>query len=156
MTFTTPTGTHGARFPLPAAVVRLVNRVMARRVRASGGRGLMGGQDILVLTTVGARSGQERSTPLAWLPGEDGSWLVVASAAGAVRNPAWFHNLAAHPDQVRIELDGQRIDVTAEQLHGDERAREWARIVAAAPRFGQYASATDRELPVVRLTRRAG
>ncbi|UZN03643.1 nitroreductase/quinone reductase family protein [Cellulomonas sp. S1-8] len=154
MSFHTPTGTRGARFPLPAPVVRLVNRFTARRVRSTGGRALMGGMDVLVLTTVGAKSGEERSTPLAWFPGGDGTWLVVASAAGQVRNPAWFHNLAAHPDRVRIELDGQRIDVTAEQLHDDERARAWADLTAAGPQFGKYAEATDRELPVVRLRRR--
>lgn len=155
MSFQTPTGTRGTRFPLPGFVVRLVNRVMTRRVRRSGGRRLMGGQDVLVLTTVGARTGQERSTPLAWVPGDDGTWLVVASAAGQVRNPAWFHNLAAHPDRVRVELDGQRVDVTATQLHGEERAAAWERIVAVAPRFAQYQEATDRKLPVVRLSRRA-
>lgn len=154
MSFSTPTGTRGARFPVPAPVVRLVNKVMARRVRASGGRGAMGGMDLLVLTTVGARSGEERSTPLAWFPGDDGSWLVVASAGGQQRNPAWFHNLAAHPDRVRIDVDGERVDVTAEQLHGEERARAWERIVAVGERFAQYADATDREIPVVRLTRR--
>lgn len=154
MSFRTSTGTRGARFPLPRPVVKVVNRLMARRVRRTGGRRLMGGQDLLVLTTVGARSGQERSTPLAWFPGDDGSWLVVASAAGQARNPAWFHNLAAHPDRARVEVDGERVEVVADQLLGQERERAWAAIVAAAPRFEQYAAATDRELPVVRLTRR--
>jgi deazaflavin-dependent oxidoreductase (nitroreductase family) len=55
------------------------------------------------------------------VPGQDDSWLIVASAAGAARNPAWYYNLAAHPDQVWIETAGRKAAVTAEQLHGAER-----------------------------------
>jgi len=72
----------------------------------------------LALRTVGARSGAERTSPVGWFPGPDGSWLIVATAAGAARNPAWYHKIAAHPDKVQIEVDGRRIRVTAGQLHG--------------------------------------
>ena len=66
------------------------------------------GFNALVLTTVGRKSGLQRQTPVGWFPGHDDSRLIVASAAGAARNPAWYYNLAAHPDQVWIELTGHR------------------------------------------------
>ena len=78
----------------------------------------------------------------------------MAAANGAARNPAWYHNIAAHPDQVHIEVDGHRIGVTAEQLHGAERAKAWRQIAAAAPSFAHYQDKTDRELPVIRLVPR--
>jgi deazaflavin-dependent oxidoreductase (nitroreductase family) len=114
----------------------------------------MGGTDGVVLTTIGRKSGQPRSTPLVWFPGADGSWLIVASAAGAPRNPAWYYNIAAHPDRVQIEIEGRSIPVSAAQLHGEEREAAWRAIVAASPRFTRYQQQTDRELPVIRLTER--
>jgi deazaflavin-dependent oxidoreductase (nitroreductase family) len=85
-----------------------------------------------------------------------GSWLIVASANGAIGNPAWYYNIAAHPDKVRIELDGRKIPVLAEQLHGAERDQAWQQIIASAPRFAQYEQKTDRELPIIRLVARSG
>jgi len=82
--------------------------------------------------------------------------LIVASAAGAAGNPAWYYNIAAHPDKVQIEVEGRKVAVVAEQLHGAERAEAWELIVATAPRFGQYQQKTDRELPVIRLVARSG
>ncbi len=154
MAFDTPAGTRGARRPTAGRMTRWFNARMVRRIRAKGGRGLMGG-NVLVLTTIGAKTGQERSTPVAWFPGgSDDTWLITASAAGAARNPAWYHNLAAHPDRVRIEFDRTAVDVTADQLHGEERAAAWEGIVAANPRFANYPRVTDREIPVIRLRRR--
>jgi deazaflavin-dependent oxidoreductase (nitroreductase family) len=94
--------------------------------------------------------------PVGWFPGKDGSWLIVASANGAIGNPAWYYNIAAHPDAVQIELDGRKIPVLAEQLHGAERDQAWQQIIATAPRFAQYEQKTDRELPVIRLMPRSG
>jgi deazaflavin-dependent oxidoreductase (nitroreductase family) len=116
----------------------------------------MMGFNALNLRTVGQRSGQARINPVGWWPGPDGSWLICASANAAVNNPAWYYNLAANPDKVSIEVNGETIPVTAQQLHGAERAQAWLQITEAAPRFAQYQSRTDRELPVIRLTRRAG
>ena len=153
MGFDTPAGTRGARQPRAGLLVRWVNKTAASRFRHTG---KMMGFNGLNLTTVGARSGAERTNPVGWFPGPDGSWLIVAAAAGAARNPAWYHNIAAHPDKVQIEVDGRRIRVTAEQLHGAERAEAWRQIAAAAPRFAQYQRKTDRELPVIRLVPRSG
>ncbi|MET9251394.1 nitroreductase/quinone reductase family protein [Nonomuraea sp. NPDC051941] len=154
MSFDTPAGTRGARQPAGRAF-RWLNALMARRLRRKGGGTFMG-FNALILTTVGRKSGLERTTPVGWFPGKDGNWLIVASAAGAVGNPAWYYNLAAHPDQVRIEVDGRTVPVVAEQLHGAEREQAWQQIVAAAPRFAQYQVKTDRELPIIRLVPRSG
>jgi len=134
-------------------LMRWVNNMAAGRIRRSG---KMMGFNALILTTVGAKSGDERTTPVGWFPGTDDSWLIVASASGAARNPAWYHNIAAHPDKVRIEILGQAIPVSAEQLHGAERDQAWHQITSSAPRFAQYQVKTDRQLPVIRLVRRAG
>src|SRR5262249_4744384 len=128
--------------------VRLVNKSAVSRFRRTG---KIWGINGLILTTVGAKSGAERTTPVGWWPGPDGSWLIVAAANGGARNPAWYHNIAAHPDNVQIEVDGRKIAVTAEQLHGGERAKAWRQIAAAAPRFAQYQDKTDPDLPATRL-----
>ena len=148
MSFTTRNGTRGARQP-GGRVMLWLNRQMIKRVRKSG---RAAGFNALVLTTVGRRTGVERSTPVGWFPGPGGSLLIVASAAGAAKNPAWYHNLAAHPDRVRIETAGRTTAVTAEELHGPERDEAWRQITTAAPRFSQYQVKTDREIPVIRLT----
>jgi deazaflavin-dependent oxidoreductase (nitroreductase family) len=114
------------------------------------------GMDLLFLTTIGSKSGEPRTTPVAWFPGGDGTWLIVASAAGSAQNPAWYRNIAAHPDQLQIELHEGKIAVTAEQLTGTDREQAWARIVAAQPRYAKYQQKTDRELPVIRLVRKPG
>jgi deazaflavin-dependent oxidoreductase (nitroreductase family) len=125
---------------------------MAWRAKLSGGR--MMGMDILVLTTTGAKSGQQRETVLGYFPDGDAGdrWLIVASAGGNVSNPAWYHNLAAHPDQVQVEVGGRKVAVTAAQLSGDERAAAWQRITAANARYAGYATKTDRQIPIIRLT----
>jgi deazaflavin-dependent oxidoreductase (nitroreductase family) len=151
MSFDTTTGTRGGRQPAGFAA-RLSNKVIAGRVRKGGAKFL--GFNALVLTTVGRKTGAERTTPVGWFPGPDGSRLIVASAGGATGNPAWYYNLAAHPDQVQIEVDGQKVPVTADQLHGAERAQAWQQIVTAAPRFAKYQQKTDRELPIIRLAPR--
>ena len=153
MSFNTRNGTRGARQPKTGRLMRWFNNRTMNRVRRKGGKFM--GMNALVLNTIGAKSGTERANPVAWFPEADGGWLIVASAAGAPKNPAWYYNLAAHSDQVRIELDGQNIPVTAEQLHGPEREQAWERITSAAPRFAGYQVKTDRELPVIRLARRS-
>ncbi|MEV0340606.1 nitroreductase/quinone reductase family protein [Nocardia sp. NPDC050713] len=152
MTFGTPAGTRGARQPSGRIAVWM-NKLMANRLRRRGGGKFMG-LNALVLTTLGRKSGVERSTPVAWFPGGGGTYLIVASAAGAASNPAWYHNIAANPDKVRIDVEGRTLDVTAEQLHGAERDKAWRQITTTGPRFAGYQEKTDREIPVIRLTPR--
>jgi deazaflavin-dependent oxidoreductase (nitroreductase family) len=150
MTFTTHAGTYGAHEP--GRFMKMMSRMPNRRVR-SGGRAA--GGDALVLTTVGAKTGHPHSNPVARFPGgSDGSWIVVAAASGAAHNPGWYYNLAAHPDEATIEFNGEKIPVSAHELHGAERDEAWATVTTIAPRFGGYVSKTDRVLPVIRLTRR--
>jgi deazaflavin-dependent oxidoreductase (nitroreductase family) len=150
VSFTHPTGTRGAK--QPGRMFRLMNRLIMGRARRTDSRTM--GMNLLVLTTIGRKSGQPRATPLAWFPGPDGSWLVVASAGGAPANPAWYLNLAANPDQVTVEQAGRKVAVTAEELHGAEREQAWKRITTEADQFRKYEETTDRELPVIRLTPR--
>jgi deazaflavin-dependent oxidoreductase (nitroreductase family) len=154
MTFDTRNGTRGARQP-KGAFLRWTNTLMSRWIARKGKAPGMG-FDALVLVTLGAKTGEERRVPLVWFPGEDGNWLVVASAAGAPKNPAWYYNLAAHPDRVFVDLPAGRVAVTAEQLHGAEREKAWAQIVAASAQFAGYQEKTDRELPVIRLAKKSG
>jgi len=131
--------------------MRFVTRAMTAWHRRSGDK--FQGMDLLYLTTVGAKSGQQRQSTVTRFADGDDAWLIVASAGGSTSNPAWYHNLAAHPDQVWIEFGGQRTKVTPEQLEGEDRARAWARITANQPRYTGYESKTDRGIPVIRLVR---
>ena len=149
MTFDISTGTHGGRKPR-GPMIRLINKVVTSRVRRGTKR--MGSFNVLVLHTVGRKSGAERVTPLGWFPGGGGRWLIVASSNGSAGNPAWFHNIAGNPDRVSIEVEGRVVPVRVEQLRGDERTAEFAKIATASPRFGGYQAKTDREIPVLRLT----
>jgi deazaflavin-dependent oxidoreductase (nitroreductase family) len=144
-----PSGTRGARTP-PRLLGRVMMPLMLRIHRRSGDR--FSGMDLVYLTTVGARSGQSRTTPVARFDDGQGGWFVVASAGGAAQHPAWYHNIAAHPDQVTAEVAGTRHRVRVEQLDGDIRDQAWASITTRAPRFGTYLDKTDRQLPILHLT----
>jgi deazaflavin-dependent oxidoreductase (nitroreductase family) len=109
--------------------------------------------DLLHLTTVGAKTGQKRQIPLARFPDGEDAWLVVASVGGSAHHPAWYHNIAAHPDQVWIEFGGRQLRVTPAQLDGDARAQAWQRITQIQPRYAGYQQKTDRAIPVIRLAR---
>ena len=147
----TPGGTRGARVPWTNPVGRAVGRMLAGWHRRSGDR--FQGMDLLYLTTVGAKTGQKRQVAVTRVADGDDAWLVVASAGGSAHHPAWYHNLAAHPDQVWIEFGGRQLRVIPTQLDGDARAEAWQRVVEAVPRFAGYERATDRTLPVIRLSR---
>lgn len=129
-----------------------MNARMVRKVRR--GRGSMMGMDVLVLTTVGRRSGQTRETPVAWFPDGTDAWLVVASGGGS-QHPDWHANLMAHPERASVELAGAGPrPVTPHRLAGADRERAWSRIAAAQPRIAKYQSRSEREYPVIRLTPR--
>src|ERR671923_311471 len=99
MSFETRTGNGARGRRQPGRPPRWLHNRIITRIRRKG-RAM--GLNALVLTSIGRKSGVERQTPVGWFPGKDDSWLIVASAAGAARNPAWYYNLAAHPDQVWI------------------------------------------------------
>jgi deazaflavin-dependent oxidoreductase (nitroreductase family) len=127
-----------------------MTRLMVKVHRRSGDR--FRGMDLVYLTTVGAKSGEQRLTPIARFPDGDNAWLVVASNSGSARHPSWYHNIAAHPDQVWAEVAGRRFRAHVEQLTGERREEAWQRITASQPRFAGYQRTTDRDLPVLRLT----
>ena len=108
----------------------------------------------MLLHHVGARTGQERVSPAMGIRQDPDTWLVAASKAGAPDNPAWFHNLQAHPE-VSIEVPGEgTVPVRARVLEGAERDSAWARFTATSPGFRQYEERTTRSIPVIALHRR--
>jgi len=120
--------------------------------RANGGKvgGPFAGADILLLHHTGARSGTQRVSPLAYQRvGE--SFAVFASKAGAQENPAWYHNLLAHPD-TSVEVGTESIPVTARVAEPAERDVIWDRQKERAPHFAQYEDkAAPRKIPVIML-----
>jgi deazaflavin-dependent oxidoreductase (nitroreductase family) len=127
-----------------------VKNIMIKVHRRGGDRFM--GMDLLYLTTVGAKTGQKRLSPVARFPDGDDAWLVVASNNGSARHPSWYHNLKAHPDQVWFEIAGRTVQATVEQLEGPRRDAAWQRITASQPRFAGYQRKTARVLPIVRLS----
>ena len=111
----------------------------------------MMGFPVVLLTTVGARTGHEHTTVLGGFQEGDGAWIVVASKSGASSHPHWFFNLAKNPDRVWLEVGNRKIRVVPDLLQGAEREAALAKIAAIAPRYGEYPKKTDREIPVVRL-----
>jgi deazaflavin-dependent oxidoreductase (nitroreductase family) len=110
------------------------------------------GTTILLLTTQGRSSGQLRTTPL--IHRTDGDrWVVVASKGGAPAHPSWFENLQADPDAT-IQVLAEEIPVRASVAEGEERGRLWNLMVEVWPAYDDYQARTDREIPVVILSRR--
>ena len=110
----------------------------------------MQGRPVIILTSVGAKSGKLRKTALMRVE-HDGEYAVVASKGGAPDNPAWYYNLIAQPHVELQDLAVKR-DYTARVVEGDERAEWWARAVATWPQYDDYVARTDREIPVFVLT----
>ena len=105
------------------------------------------------LTTTGAKSGVQRTSPVLVIPAEDGKLVVIASNYGQRNNPSWYHNLRAHP-RATIVFDGVRRDMTARELDGEERTRWYERGIEIYPGWVQYRKrAAHRRIPVIELTR---
>lgn len=113
------------------------------------------GAPMLLLHTIGAKSGEPRMTPLGFVPMEaDGTWLIVASNGGSERHPSWFHNLKARPD-VAIDVDGVTEAVTARRLDGAEYDRAWKRAADMYDGYNTYQARTaGRTIPLFLLERR--
>lgn len=129
------------------------NRGVVAEFRANGGKvgGPFEGGDLLLLHTTGAKSGQPRLSPLAYLT-VDGKMLIVGSYAGAPKDPAWVHNLRANP-RAHIEVGTEAYDVVVRELPGDERDATYPMITAVAPVFAEYQANTTRAIPLFELTR---
>jgi deazaflavin-dependent oxidoreductase (nitroreductase family) len=110
------------------------------------------GATILLLNTTGRRSGEPRTMPLIYRADGD-RFVLVASKGGSEDNPLWFENLMANPD-VTIEVKGETIPVHASTADGDERARLWSLMNEVWPSYEDYQQRTEREIPVVVLSRR--
>jgi deazaflavin-dependent oxidoreductase (nitroreductase family) len=112
------------------------------------------GTTILLITTTGRVSGEERTTPLIHRTDGD-AWVVVASKGGAPDHPDWYNNLVADPD-VTIQVKADRIPARARTAAGDERSRLWKLMTEVWPPYDEYQRRTEREIPVVVLERRQG
>ena len=163
----TPPGTRGFQWrKMPRPVMRSMLALFHLAYRAFGARMRVQGLPVIELETLGAKSGAKRYAVVVSLPdaaaddsvgGESrASWLVVAAAAGAAHHPAWFLNLARHPDQVWISAGGRRIKVSPETLEGTEFEEAWRKVALKAPGIGHYREITDRVIPLVRLRAEGG
>jgi deazaflavin-dependent oxidoreductase (nitroreductase family) len=130
------------------------NKAIVEEFRANGGKvgGPFEGATLLLLHTTGAKSGKPRLSPLAYLT-VDGRMLIVGSYAGAPKDPAWVHNLRAHP-RAHVEVGTEAYDVDVRELPADERDATYPKIVELAPVFADYQAKTDRAIPLFELTPR--
>jgi len=128
-------------------------RRQAERYEASGGAdsALLRGKPVIVLTTVGAKTGALRKTALMRVE-HDGRYAVVASMGGAPQHPSWYWNLRKHP-QVELQDGPDKSDYLARELEGDEYDQWWERAVQAWPDYASYQTRTERKIPVFVLER---
>ena len=144
------------RAPEPGSLGWRLNTAMTRlhvcvfqRTRGLVG-GTLDGAPLLILHHTGAKSGARRQSPVVHMPvGE--SLVIVASLLGSPKNPAWYHNLRAHPDDVEVDVRGGRRAVRARQATREEAAELWPRLVETYRPFETYVTRTDREFPVMIL-----
>src|SRR4029077_3652009 len=150
-----PRGTRGAR--LMDIFGRLgkpfARREVARLQKIAGPEpGKFMGFPVVVLTTVGAKSGQERNCVLGGFPDGEDAWLLIASKGGSATHPAWFHNIVRNPDKVWVQVGNRKFEARCESLTGKEREDAYARVANVAPQYAGYPKKTDREIPVLRIT----
>ncbi|HEY5841089.1 MAG TPA: nitroreductase family deazaflavin-dependent oxidoreductase [Mycobacterium sp.] len=110
----------------------------------------LNGRRVILLTTIGAKTGKIRKTPLMRVE-HDGRYAIVASLGGAPKHPVWYYNVTANP---RVELQDGTVsgDYEAREVFGDEKAQWWERAVAAYPDYADYQTKTDRQIPVFVLS----
>jgi deazaflavin-dependent oxidoreductase (nitroreductase family) len=155
-----PEGTYGAKQPEgPKWLSGLVERMstnMIHTYQRTGGKNWMLTMfklPVVLLTTKGARTGVERTVAINGFPDGEDAWLVIASHAGSARHPAWFKNMVQHPDHVFFQVGDRTIKVRARTLDGHERDESFARIAKNRKQYAGYVKKTDRQIPVIRLTR---
>lgn len=152
-----PRGTRRGGVDWAALLMRLAKPMMdmqISRYRKNAGDTTpqMMGFPIVLLTTVGAKTGQERTHVLGGFADGNEAWLIVASKGGSPTNPAWFVNLAKNPDKVWLEVGKRKFKAHVDSLQGAAREAALAKVAAVAPRYGEYQVKTDREIPVIRIT----
>lgn len=126
-------------------------RKQVEEFEASGGtKNGMNGMSIVVVTSIGAKSGKLRKTPLMRVE-HDGEYAAVASLGGAPQNPVWYYNLKKNP-HVELQDGAVKKDYRARELSGDEYQRWWERAIAAFPDYASYQKKTDRIIPIFVLT----
>jgi deazaflavin-dependent oxidoreductase (nitroreductase family) len=125
------------------------NKQLIEQFRAAGGA--PEGRALLLLTTTGRRSGEPYTTPMMWIPDGD-RLLVIASNAGAPRDPDWFRNLQTDP-HVTVEITGETFETTAVIPDPGERDRLWADVTSKYPFFVEHQAKAGRTIPVVILPR---
>jgi deazaflavin-dependent oxidoreductase (nitroreductase family) len=158
----TPNGTYGNKMPFEKWLQKLFEPLAKRGIdayRRTGGKNRMStmtGFPVVLLTTKGAKSGEERTVTLGGFSDGDDAWLVCATDGGSPTHPAWFTNMVHHSDDIWLEVGNRKMKVRGESLIGSEREEALARIAAISARYGQYQRKTDREIPIVRLTRISG
>lgn len=130
---------------------RARDQAVVEQFRAGGEIPGMHRGRLLLLSTTGARSGERHTTPMMFH--RDGARLfVIASNAGAVDHPDWYHNLVANPS-VAVEIGDDRYEATARPLDGAEREVTWEAITKAYPFFAEHQAGVSRTIPVVELER---
>jgi F420H(2)-dependent quinone reductase len=131
--------------------LKLGTGVHAGVYRATSGRllGRMGKNPLLLLNTIGRKSGKKRTTPLLYVvDGED--FVIIASKGGAPTQPAWYLNLKANPD-VTVEVGDRKVRVRAEEVAGGKKARLWQKMSDMYPTYDDYQKKTEREIPLLVL-----
>jgi len=128
------------------------NTNIIKEFRANAGKvgGQFEGGTLLILHTVGAKSGQERVNPVAYTPDQD-RLVIIASKGGAPTNPDWYYNIVANP-QVTVEVGTEQFTAKASIAPEPERTRLYAKMVEKMPGFAEYEKKTTRKIPVVILT----
>jgi deazaflavin-dependent oxidoreductase (nitroreductase family) len=129
------------------------NKSVIEEFRTNAGKvgGPFAGKTLLLLHTIGARSGLERVNPVAYVIDED-RFVIVASKGGAPTNPAWYHNILAHPN-ISVEVGVNEVRVVASVSSEPERSRLYDKMIAMLPVFAEYRQRTTRIIPVITLRR---
>jgi deazaflavin-dependent oxidoreductase (nitroreductase family) len=130
------------------------NEKIIAEFRANEGRvgGLLAGTPILLLHHIGAKSGVERVTPLAYNPHGDDGFVIVASNGGSPTHPSWYYNLKTNP-RIKVEVDTRVFTALAEELDSTVRAALSPKLLASAPSVGEFQAKTTRQIPLFVLTR---
>ena len=138
----------------PGSLAKDYNTTIIEEFRANRGRvgGPWAGTPLILIHHLGARSGIERTTPLACSPQGQGRYVIVASNGGSPTHPDWYYNVKANPS-IKAEVGAQTFTVLAEELDGAARAGLWPKLVAEAPSLGEFQARATRQIPVFMLTR---